>query len=415
MKRAIRQIVHDDCEYATMDSPRGSMPSAETPWRDMPHPMGRVNWISLLTMVWMDPLMRRGAERTLQEDDVWQLSPQDTAAKLHDRFRVHWMREEGSGDPSFARALWRTLKVQSCVATAICGFYSALMLVQPTVIKSLVEYLQAPEDLPPRTTLGISSGYALAGLLALSSFLAVTMNDFGQFLTSNLGVNAKSIVMDCVYLKSLKLSGHSRHDLSSGEIVTLAAVDSERVYQGYLGGPWVLVAPLTLLIMFVLVGIDMGIIVGLVGGTTTVAILYGGYVSSKAVGDLRRETTTVQAERVKLTNEILHGIRVVKLYAWETYMEERIKTIRAKELALLRSYQYQRVLNTVVLSIAPVFSLALCLAVYIAQGNELTTPLAFTILAYMNVARIPYSIYSSSVMCASEAVASCARVGCHSG
>ncbi|RHZ09119.1 hypothetical protein DYB31_016195, partial [Aphanomyces astaci] len=104
-------------------------------------------------------------------------------------------------------------------------------------------------------------------------------------------------------------------------------------------------------------------------------------------------------------------VRVVKLYAWESPLEARIASIRDEELALLKKYQYVRVLNTVTLSIAPILSLVLCLAVYVAQGHELTPSLAFTALAYMNVARLPCTVFSSSIMFASEAWASCTRVG----
>ncbi|RHY75329.1 hypothetical protein DYB38_013598, partial [Aphanomyces astaci] len=401
-------------EYATLDSPK-RLAHDTSAWRDLPNPMGAANWFSLLTMLWMDPLIHLGAKRPLQEQDVWQLCPQDTAAHLNQTFQSHWGHEVRSQThPNYARALWRTLQFKTLWTTALYGLCSALSLLQPVVIKFLLEFLQASpfaDNQPVHTPMGISSGYVLATLLTVLSFLSVTLQDYGQFLTSNLGVNAKSIVMDCVYLKTLQLSGGAKRAMSSGEIVTLSSVDSERVYQGYLGGPWVLMAPLTLVVLFVLVGIEMGPVVGLVGGMSMALVLYWGFISSKAVGEVRRQVLTVQAERVKLTSEALQGVRVVKLYAWESYLERRIDAIRSDELRLLRSYQYHRVLNTIVLSIAPVLSLALCLAVYVAQGYQLTTSVAFTTLAYMNVARMPCSVFSSSVMGVSEAVASCIRIG----
>ncbi|RQM14733.1 hypothetical protein B5M09_013885, partial [Aphanomyces astaci] len=401
-------------EYATLDSPKRLVHDTSA-WRNLPNPMGAANWFSLLTMLWMDPLIHLGAKRPLQEQDVWQLCPQDTAAHLNQTFQSHWGHEVRSQThPNYTRALWRTLQFKTLWTTALYGFCSALSLLQPVVIKFLLEFLQASpfaDNQPVHTPMGISSGYVLATLLTVLSFLSVTLQDYGQFLTSNLGVNAKSIVMDCVYLKTLHLSVGAKRAMSSGEIVTLSSVDSERVYQGYLGGPWVLMAPLTLVVLFVLVGIAMGPVVGLVGGMSMALVLYWGFISSKAVGEVRRQVLTVQAERVKLTSEVLQGVRVVKLYAWESYLERRIDAIRSDELRLLRSYQYHRVLNTIVLSIAPVLSLALCLAVYVAQGYQLTTSVAFTTLAYMNVARMPCSVFSSSVMGVSEAVASCIRIG----
>ncbi|CAK4233411.1 unnamed protein product, partial [Aphanomyces euteiches] len=372
--------------------------------------MATANWLSIFTMLWLDPLISRGAKRTLHEEDIWKLREDDTAEVLHKKFQVEWERErkDHADEPSFGRALWRTLDKPMLWSTVIYSIYAILTLVQPTVIKSLLQFLETDQEddsMLIQTAMGISSGYALAAILTVLSFLFVTLADFGQYLTSNLGVNGKSIVMDAAFLKTLKLSSFGKSNMSSGEIVTLSSVDSERVFQGYITGPWVIVAPATLLIVFILIGFDMGYIAGIAGGVVMAAVLYWGYVNSKAV------VLDVQSNRVKLTNEVLQGVRVVIMYAWEDFLQDQIADIRKHELKLLHEYQQQRVLNTVGLSIAPVISLAVCLATHVALGYELTPALAFTTLAYMNVARLPCTVFSSSIMFASEAIASCTRVG----
>ncbi|CAK5126725.1 unnamed protein product, partial [Aphanomyces euteiches] len=220
-----------------------------------------------------------------------------------------------------------------------------------------------------------------------------------------------SIVMDCVYLKALKLAGYAKRSMTSGEIVTLSSVDSERLFQGFLLGPWVIVAPVNVAVIFVLIGFTLGYIVGIVGGVVMALLLYVGYTTATTAGTIRHEILKLQSERVKLTNEILQGVRVVKLYAWESFLEDQVAAIREQELILLKKFQYARVLNTVALSIAPTLSLALCLVVYIALGNNLTPSLAFTTLAYMNVARFPCIVFATAILFASEALASCRRIG----
>ncbi|CAK4207507.1 unnamed protein product [Aphanomyces euteiches] len=217
--------------------------------------------------------------------------------------------------------------------------------------------------------------------------------------------------MDCVYLKALKLAGYAKRSMTSGEIVTLSSVDSERLFQGFLLGPWVIVAPVNVAVIFVLIGFTLGYIVGIVGGVVMALLLYVGYTTATTAGTIRHEILKLQSERVKLTNEILQGVRVVKLYAWESFLEDQVAAIREQELILLKKFQYARVLNTVALSIAPTLSLALCLVVYIALGNNLTPSLAFTTLAYMNVARFPCIVFATAILFASEALASCRRIG----
>ena len=59
---------------------------------------------------------------------------------------------------------------------------------------------------------------------------------------------------------------------------------------------------------------------------------------------LRFETQKHVDERVKVVNELLKGIRVVKAYAWEQFMKERVAAIRAKEVSMIRS---RSILNAV--------------------------------------------------------------------
>ncbi|KAH9151851.1 hypothetical protein LEN26_003771 [Aphanomyces euteiches] len=399
-------------DYTGLETPLpDSVVQTDQPWREKPSPMGSANWLVDALILWLDPLMFRGAKQTLKEEDVWRLAPADTAEQLQARFNVYWNEEKTKPSPSVARALMRTIHAKWWYTVGIFVLYAAFTLVQPSVIRSLLEYLQTPEGNEVHTTLGLASGYALAALLTALSFVSVTLVDYGQYLSSNLGVNVKSIVMDSVYQKTLKLSGFAKRSMTSGEIVTLTSVDSERLFQGLMTGPWVLVGPPNVFVIYIFIGFNLGYVVGLVGGLAMALLLFIGFKTSTKIGTFRRELLQVQSNRVKLTNEILQGVRVIKLFAWETYLEEEIAVLREQELAILKKYQSYRILNTVTLSVAPILSFAICLAVYTAQGNTLTPSVAFTTLAYMNVARLPCTVFSTSIIMAYESLASCKRLG----
>ena len=48
-------------------------------------------------------------------------------------------------------------------------------------------------------------------------------------------------------------------------------------------------------------------------------------------------------ERIKLMNEILNGIKVLKLYAWEASFLEKVNEIRGQEVGVLRTQLYWQV------------------------------------------------------------------------
>lgn len=58
-------------------------------------------------------------------------------------------------------------------------------------------------------------------------------------------------------------------------------------------------------------------------------------------------------ERVKLMNEILSGIKVLKLYAWEPSFEKQVLNVRDKEIKILRENAYIGAGTSFVWSCAP--------------------------------------------------------------
>jgi ABC-type multidrug transport system fused ATPase/permease subunit len=59
-------------------------------------------------------------------------------------------------------------------------------------------------------------------------------------------------------------------------------------------------------------------------------------------GGVRSGVAAVVDERVKLTQESLMGIKVIKFYGWEDSLAERIKNLRLRELSFVRTLMYAR-------------------------------------------------------------------------
>ncbi|CAK4085232.1 unnamed protein product [Aphanomyces euteiches] len=390
-----------DAKYADLESPGPGAPSRLP--QDEPNPMGSANWLAVGLMFWLDPLIRRGASTTLSEQDVWRLAPEDTSAALHRRFASFWALETALESPRFERALVKTLWARTAWATVMFVVYSAVMLVQPLVVQSLLQFILGKES-----PILDFSGYTLAAFLTTLSFVSVTLVDFAQAIVAQCGCNAKTLAMEVVFSKALKLP--RRSNVSSGDIVTLASVDATRVFDLYIWGPWVVVAPCTLLAIFIILSFKLDWVAGLVGGVVMAGVLIYCFLAAKTVGKLRRELAAVQSERVKLTNELLQGVRVVKLYAWESFVIAKLDEIRATELELLRRFQYNSRLPAATLQASAVAVFALCLLVYVARGHTLTPDVAFSTMAFLGVARLPCTLFCAGVINCSESLASCARL-----
>ena len=57
-----------------------------------------------------------------------------------------------------------------------------------------------------------------------------------------------------------------------------------------------------------------------------IAILPLNFISGRLVATNQKKNMLMKDERVKLMNEILNGIKILKLYAWEKSFEVRLIT-----------------------------------------------------------------------------------------
>ena len=57
--------------------------------------------------------------------------------------------------------------------------------------------------------------------------------------------------------------------------------------------------------------------------------------------------------RIRLMNEVLNGIKVIKLYAWEDHFQGDVQTIRQRELTILKYTAYLNAISSFTWTCAP--------------------------------------------------------------
>jgi aminopeptidase C len=69
----------------------------------------------------------------------------------------------------------------------------------------------------------------------------------------------------------------------------------------------------------------------------------------RMLSKLRRKAVLITDSRVKLTQEMLNGIKVIKFYGWEDSFSNQLHNLRSKELTYIRSLM---VLRSVIMGVA---------------------------------------------------------------
>ena len=106
---------------------------------------------------------------------------------------------------------------------------------------------------------------------------------------------------------------------------------------------------------------------------------------------VRKQTKLQQANmklrdsRMKVMNELLNGIRIIKFFSWEDNFSDKINTIRSQELKNMRSAMYVRSVTVLFLAAVPVLVGVVVFTVFAMAGGVLTAENAFTALGMSEV------------------------------
>ena len=111
------------------------------------------------------------------------------------------------------------------------------------------------------------------------------------------------------------------------------------------------------------------------------------------VSKQRRKVLHYSDLRVKMMNEILSGIRIIKFYAWERPFGKEVGRLRQKELDALTKLAYTSAVGfSLILMSAPLIQPILVFFTYVAiQSKPLDAATAFTTVALFNIMRFPFA------------------------
>ncbi|KAJ1877465.1 hypothetical protein LPJ57_003933, partial [Coemansia sp. RSA 486] len=356
-------------------------------------PEERANIFSRLTFSWMTPLLEKGYRKPLQLEDTWELGFDYRPDIVTERFQRNWRSELRSGRPSLFRATMRTYGA----AWALGGMFKLIKdlvsFLNPILLSRLIGFVSrwGSDDPEP-----IEFGYFYA--LAMFVVASVQVLAFQQHWVQNQHVNClmKISYTTAIYRKTLNLSNDARQQYNIGGIVTHMSVDSQRVADFFANfshhlwsSPLQIVLALTLLYRTLGWSMFAGITVMVVSIPTSARL-------SRSMRALNKLLMGYRDGRMKIMDEVLSGIKIIKLYAWESSFIRRINDVRVNlELATIKRYGFLQAGFSFVVTLIPfVVSFATFGLYSLADGvshGPLTPQLVFVSLTLLNMLRFPLS------------------------
>lgn len=108
---------------------------------------------------------------------------------------------------------------------------------------------------------------------------------------------------------------------------------------------------------------------------------------------MRKKSMVFTDKRARLLQELLSGMKVVKLMAWEGPFLRRIDQIRTKEVRYIRSLLMMKGGNMAIASSVPVIAAILAFITYSSTQGQLEAAETFTALTLFQLLRLPLMIF----------------------
>ncbi|KAF9935190.1 Multidrug resistance-associated protein 1 [Linnemannia zychae] len=289
----------------------------------------------------MQPIVSLGYKRPLVQEDIDSLMPKEMQAEQsHIRLSTRWNAWKAKSTSnnttlSLLKTILFSFKNQWVPLILIRILTSIMTYVSPQLLSSLLGFIQSYASPKETDHKPVELGIILAFGMFFSSLVVTFLNGQLQATSTNLGLEVRTGLMSMIYRKALRLSNSARQRSTAGEITNHMIVDAER---------WPMSLPTV--ITSISIPLDIGIATWMlyeqigwsifVGIAAVILMLpihakLAGYFQYFRVGKMK-----AMDNRLRLLNEILVDMKIVKLYNWEEPFKERIAVARRSELEFVK-------------------------------------------------------------------------------
>uniref|UniRef100_A0A8C5JW94 MRP2 protein n=1 Tax=Junco hyemalis TaxID=40217 RepID=A0A8C5JW94_JUNHY len=400
------------------------------------NPQMTASFLSSITFEWYTSMVVKGYRKPLEIEDVWELNDKDKTKVLYTAFEKNMKtamqkaraelekrkrkkrRQEGDPDHGnsmskaqsqdilvlkkkkkgdnkdsdppkdyprgwLMKSLGKTFRQNLLLAVAFKLVHDALVFVSPQLLKLLIAFVSDEDAFAWQ-------GYLYAILLFLTAVIQSLCLQQHFSLCFQLGINVRASLIAAIYKKSLTMSGATRKESTVGETVNLMSADAQRFMDmaNFIHQLWS--CPLQIILSIVFLWLELG--PSVLAGIATLLLLLpiNAFLAAKAK-TIQERNMKNKDERMKIMTEVLNGIKILKLFAWEPSFEKRVNDIRVRELKDLVNFGYLQSVSLFAFTCAPSLVSLATFAVYVLvdENNILDAQKAFTAISLFNVLRFP--------------------------
>ncbi|KAJ8716036.1 hypothetical protein PYW08_013321 [Mythimna loreyi] len=353
------------------------------------NPQEKSNFLSNTFLTWSFGLFWKGYRKGLTLSDLWQARSSDASGRLGDRLEQAWQEEldnakKNSTKPSFARAIVRSFWFEYMLNGLVVGLM--MIVVWPLIPFTLAIFIDYfSNEKTPET---YRKAHIFNFLMNLCSTMSALLYNHTQLSQGRVGMRIRIACCSLMYRKILKLNRAGMNKTESGQVINLMSNDVNRfdMVTLFLNHIWIspIVVPVVCYLVWQHVGIATLASLLVVGVQTIFVQVY----LSNLQGTLRGKIANRTDQRVKVMNELVDGVQVIKMYAWETPFQKLVHRLRKLEVGYILRTSFLKGFSTALSVFSERFILFSAIATFVLIGGDIRAQTAFSLVQYFNLMQL---------------------------
>ncbi|XP_044042040.1 ATP-binding cassette sub-family C member 9 isoform X9 [Siniperca chuatsi] len=401
-----------------------------------------VNLLSKATYWWMNPLIIGAHKRPIELKKIGKLPIAMRALTNYLRLKDAYGDQRTAEDPDRAPSIWRSMYRafgRPILLSSTFRYLADLLgFAGPLCISGIVKYLKTDNDvaMPDKTKyfsadMNADSRYinksetyfgvyfmsstellqntsVLAVLLFLALVLQRTFLQASYYVTIETGINLRGALLAMIYNKILRLStsNMSMGEMTLGQINNLVAIETNQLMWFLFLCPNLWAMPVQIVMGVILLYYLLGWS-ALVGASVIVLLAPVQYLIATKLADTQKSSLEHSTDRLKKTTEILKGIKLLKLYAWENIFCDSVEETRGKELTSLKTFAFYTSMSIFMNAAIPIAAVLATFVMHHFINKTGPSPSeAFAALALFHILVTPLFLLSTVVRFAVKALVS---------
>ncbi|XP_058302423.1 ATP-binding cassette sub-family C member 8 isoform X8 [Hylobates moloch] len=384
-----------------------------------------VNLLSKGTYWWMNAFIKTAHKKPIDLRAIGKLPIAMRALTNYQRLCEAFdaQRKDVQGTQG-ARAIWQALSHafgRRLVLSSTFRILADLLgFAGPLCIFGIVDHLGKENDVfqPKTQFLGVyfvssqeflANAYVLAVLLFLALLLQRTFLQASYYVAIETGINLRGAIQTKIYNKIMHLSTSnlSMGEMTAGQICNLVAIDTNQLMWFFFLCPNLWAMPVQIIVGVILLYYILGVS-ALIGAAVIILLAPVQYFVATKLSQAQRSTLEYSNERLKQTNEMLRGIKLLKLYAWENIFRTRVETTRRKEMTSLRAFAIYTSISIFMNTAIPIAAVLITFVGHVSFFKEadFSPSVAFASLSLFHILVTPLFLLSSVVRSTVKALVS---------